>query len=247
MKTKSIVSKRPAAKSLQRLSSPSKAGSSDSSEDAPFYLQRCIGLDLGDRSHHFCVISAAGKVVQRGVIPNTPEALSAFAQQWRGTRVVMECGAQSPWISHQLREAGMGLEVVVANARKVESIAKDVRKCDAHDAESLARLGRADVALLHPITHRGLEAQRDLALVRMRDGIVRQRVGLVNCVRGLLKSIGQPVPSADPASFARKCRDELPEEILSTVDPMLTVLETCAQQVRALGKADRPGECPEVS
>ena len=84
--------------------------------------------------------------------------------------------------------------MIVANARKVESIAKDTRKCDAHDAESLARLGRADVKLLHPITHRGLTAQKDMALLRMRDAIVRQRVGMGNCVRGLVKSTGQPVP-----------------------------------------------------
>jgi hypothetical protein len=44
--------------------------------------------------------------------------------------------------------------VIVAIARQVESIAKNSHKCDAHDAESLARLRQADVALLHPITHR---------------------------------------------------------------------------------------------
>jgi transposase len=147
---------------------------------------------------------------------------------------VFECGAQSPWIAHHLTETNTGLEVVVANARKVEIIARDTRKCDAHDAESLARLGRADIALLHPVKHRGLAAQEDLALVRMRDVIVRQRVGLVNCVRGLLKSTGQEVPAADPDAFARKCRLKLPENVIETVGPMLLVLEACAAQVKAL-------------
>ncbi len=59
-------------------------------EDAPFFLKRCIGLDLGDRSHHFCVISGAGKIEERGVIPNTKEALTNFAKRWNGTRVVFE-------------------------------------------------------------------------------------------------------------------------------------------------------------
>jgi hypothetical protein len=61
-------------------------------------------------------------------------------------------------------------------------------------------------------------------------------VGLVNCVRGLLKCTGETVPAADPRYFARKCRAELTDSVLSSVEPMLVLLETCEAQVKALEK-----------
>jgi transposase len=218
------------------ISPPIPNNQADAAKHDVFYLKACVGLDLGDRVHHYCLISASGEVAEKGKIPNTREALSDFARKFSGLRIVLEAGAQSPWISHHLMNSGCGLEVVVANARKVELISKNTRKCDAHDAESLGRLGRADVHLLSPIQHRGQEAQRALASLRMRDSLVRQRKSQVNCVRGLLKSVGQEVPGADPATFAKKCRETLAGEPLHTVTPMLQVLDTMGQQIKALDK-----------
>jgi transposase len=215
-------------------SSKSANKNAASSPDERFYLKPCLGLDLGDRVHHFCLVTADGRVAERGAIPNKREALTGLAQKFRGHRIVLECGAQSSWISHHLKDTGCGMEVVVANARKVQLISQDTRKCDAHDAEHLARLGRADTSLLSPITHRGLDAQRHLSLVRMRDCIVRQRVALVNNARGLLKCVGEAVPGADPSNFARKCRDQLAADVLETVAPLLAVLDCCAEQIRLL-------------
>jgi hypothetical protein len=43
------------------------------------------------------------------------------------------------------------------------------------DAERLARLGRVDPKLLHPIQHRGATAQADRAVVRSRHVLVSHR------------------------------------------------------------------------
>ena len=34
-----------------------------------------LGLDLGDRSHHVCVLDAAGQIVREGALSNTRPAL----------------------------------------------------------------------------------------------------------------------------------------------------------------------------
>jgi len=34
-----------------------------------------LGLDLGDRSHHVCVLDATGQIVREGTLPNTRPAL----------------------------------------------------------------------------------------------------------------------------------------------------------------------------
>src|SRR5207249_5276023 len=62
---------------------------------------------------------------------------------------------------------------LVANARQLRLIAQSDSKNDRADAETLARVGRLDPALLKPIRHRGAEAQLDLALIRARDALVR--------------------------------------------------------------------------
>ena len=63
----------------------------------------------------------------------------------------MEVGSHSPWISRFLKD--LGHDVIVANPRKLRAIYTNERKSDECDAEMLARLGRVDPKLLHPIAH----------------------------------------------------------------------------------------------
>ena len=83
--------------------------------------------------------------------------------------VLLEVGTHSPWLS-PLR-AELGHEVIVANPGRVRLIAASATKHDRADAEHLARLGRIEPALLAPVRHRGLPAQRDLAVIRARDSL----------------------------------------------------------------------------
>ena len=52
-----------------------------------------IGIDLGDRTSHLCVLDAAGDVVEEGRIATKPQALrarfenlAASRSRWAGTR-----------------------------------------------------------------------------------------------------------------------------------------------------------------
>jgi hypothetical protein len=78
-------------------------------------------------------------------------------------QIALEAGTQSPWISRWL--SGLGHEVIVGNPRKLRLIYQNRRKNDQVDAEYLARLARVDPALLHPLDHRGEEAQADLSVL----------------------------------------------------------------------------------
>ena len=78
------------------------------------------------------------------------------------SRVALEVGTHSPWVSRHL--ASIGHEVIVANPHKVKLITQSLRKNDRVDAVSLARLARVDPKLLSPIRHRGAEAQAHLAV-----------------------------------------------------------------------------------
>ena len=69
-------------------------------------------------------------------------ALTAAVTGLPQSRVVLEAGPRSPWLSRLVAE--FGHEVVVANPRQVALIARSQRKTDRLDAAWLARLGRFD-------------------------------------------------------------------------------------------------------
>ena len=148
-----------------------------------------IGLDLGDRRHHACVLDEAGEILAAEMIVNTREVLTAFCARYPDATMVMETGTHSPWVSRLM--VALGHPVIVANARKLRAIAQSQTKCDGKDAEMLARLGRADPKLLSPVRHRSEATQRVLvrlkvreALVRIMRKMVRKRVGGCHSVAG---------------------------------------------------------------
>ena len=183
--------------------------------------QYTIGLDVGDRWTHGCVLDANAQVVERFRFETTRSGLARSFARWGPRRVVLEVGTHSPWISRSLEERGH--EVIVANAREVQSITKSSRKNDAMDAEQLARLGRSDPQLLRPIRHRGESVQRDRALLAVRRKLVDTRASLVVQARGLAKALGHRLPRCQPRAFVRKVR--LQQALFPGLEALIAVIE----------------------
>lgn len=193
-----------------------------------------IGLDLSDRVSHFCALGGDGRVVETGKVQSQRAALSVLFERWKGCRLVIEAGGHSPWISRLGKECG--LEVVVSNPRRVELISKNDRKTDRTDAELLARLGRSDLELLSPITHRSLEAQSHLAVRDARNAAVGARTALINFVRGKLKSSGGRAPKCSPECFDRRALAAIPAELEPAVRPMLLLIEQINWQIKGFDR-----------
>ena len=192
-----------------------------------------IGIDLGDRKHSACVLSAAGDIVAEAVITNTRECLTVFAQRYPGSTIIMETGTHSPWVSRLF--TALGHTVHVANARKVRAITTSLTKCDEEDARMLARLGRADPQLLSPIRHRSEAGQRGLLRLKVREALVRSRVNQMNSVRFLLKSLGLPVASGHKAmTFTRKLRPMLDAATCALVEPLLTMIDALNARIKTM-------------
>jgi len=119
----------------------------------------------------------------------------------------------------------LGHEVIVANPRRVRLISANDSKNDAVDAELLARLERADPKLLSPITHRGAQAQKDLVLLRNRDGFVRSRTQLINQARGFAKSLGDRLPSSSSVGFPKRAREAKKGEIFPGLETLLQLID----------------------
>jgi len=196
-----------------------------------------VGIDLGDLKHAICVLDAEGVVVEERTMTNHRDSFRRLAKKYPEARVALEVGMHSPWISRFLSDLGM--EVLVANARKMRAIYQNTRKSDEADAKILARIGRFDPELLYPIQHVSEECQRDLLQVKLRDNLVRQRVDIISAIRFTLKSMGIRLPSPNTNCFAKRARTLLEDqpETLVLIEPSLRVLDTMKEQIRELDHA----------
>jgi len=189
-----------------------------------------VGMDLGDKKSNYCCIDAKGKVFAEGTLATTQEELSELFSSMPKCRIAIEVGTHSPWIYALLKDHGH--EVIVANPRKMESIHKNRRKNDKVDARTLARLVRADPELLYPIQHRGNQARQDLVLLRAREGLIAARTKLINCVRGLVKSVGGRLPSCSAESFHYSVAEKLPDSVKESLLPLIDQIGEMSQRIR---------------
>jgi transposase len=188
-----------------------------------------IGFDLSDKSGTYAVLDAQGKLGVEGKVVLDEDGLARFFGSREPARVAIEAGTHSPWVSRQLAE--LGHEVIVANPRRVKLISGNKKKNDREDARLLARLGRVDPELLHPVQHRGEQAQADLAILRSRDCLVRARTALINHARGEVKSAGGRLPKCSAQSFASKARPELPAMLEAALLPTLATIDHLSGQI----------------
>jgi transposase len=188
-----------------------------------------IGLDLGDLYSRYCIMGEAGEIVREGQLPTSKAGLDSLFGKMPSSRVALEVGTHSPWVSRHI--AGLGHEVIVANPHKVKLISQSVRKNDRIDAQTLARLARADPQLLFPIRHRGEQAQADLAVIRARAELVETRTSLINCARGMAKPMGERLKKCDAEQVKESLADGLSEALQKVLRPLLKSVEAIRQQI----------------
>ena len=188
-----------------------------------------IGLDLGDRNSWYCVLDEAGQIqLEQRVRTSAKELREVFGAMPR-SRMAVEIGTHSPWISRLLSE--LGHEVIVANARKVRLIGESRKKDDRLDAQTLARLARIDPELLCPVKHRSAQAQADLMMIRARAGLVRARTGLVNTARGLAKSYGERLRGCNVRNMNAEKAEGLSSELQRALEPLLSAIAELSQRI----------------
>ena len=188
-----------------------------------------VGLDLGDRNSWYCVLDEAGTIQLEQRVRTTAKALQEVFGAMPRSRIALEIGTHSPWISRLLN--GLGHEVIVANARKVRLIGESRKKDDRLDAQTLARLARIDPQLLYPVKHRSAQAQADLMMIRARAGLVRARTALVNTARGLAKSYGERLRGCNVRNMDAEKAENLSPELQQALKPLLATIEELSERI----------------
>jgi len=188
-----------------------------------------IGIDLGDRRSHICVIDGAGETVREEDISTGPHSFEVYFKTMPRAVVALEVGMHSRWASRVLQECGP--DVIVANPAKVKLISSNDRKNDRVDARSLARLARVDRRLLFPIRHRSEDAQAALSVLRARDSLVRARTRIINCVRGLVKPTGVRLPASNAEGFCSRVNEHIPTTLRPAVALVLEEIQELTDKI----------------
>ena len=192
-----------------------------------------IGFDVSQKTIKVFAVCGNQACQKAETIRNSRQSIAdflktCFPEAFR-TCVVMETGTHALWMS-RLVEA-MGYETIVAHARDLQLIYATEKKNDAIDAERLAKLAQYDRKLLHPVRLMDEARQRDFAVMKARDTLVRQRTTIVNTVRGLLRSFGED----DAELTVRNMKDAaktMPPDMLDIVKPLLDQLKTIDEGIK---------------
>jgi transposase len=182
-----------------------------------------LGMDIGDKFNTCCLLDSEGEIIRKFRVPCRTARLASLFDELTPCVIAIEACTHSPWIS-RLAEAA-GHKVLVGNPRKLRAIYDTPYKDDGRDAELLARLARFEPRLLHPIHHRGEQAQADLMMLKARQVMVSNRTKLINSVRGLLKSFDVRVATCSAACFHKKARLVIPEILKEAIFPLLDAIE----------------------
>jgi len=207
-----------------------KISTMQTSEENILNGQLTIGLDLGDRFSSYCILDEVGKILREQKIPTTPEEMQQTFGRMVRSRIAMETGTHSPWVSRLL--TGLGHEVIVAHAQRVRLIVKSRRKDDRLDARTLARLARIDPELLSPVQHRSAEAQIHLTEIRARAGLVSARTALVNAARGLVKSYGERLRKCGTQQFRQEITSGLSTGLREALEPLVREVESLNERIK---------------
>src|SRR5258708_25023323 len=194
----------------------------------PKQLRETIGIDLGDKVSRYCIVDQNGEVVEEGAFRNQASSIDKhFGGEPR--RIALEAGAQSAWISRELKR--LGHEVIVANPRELKWITSSDTKNDPADARKLALLARADMRLLAPVEHRSAEQQAELSVIRARDAILRARTLLINSARSIAKGFRVRRPKSITNTFGERAVEALPEFLRTALTGLLEQIDALSRTI----------------
>lgn len=196
------------------------------------------GIDAHTRYLVVVIINSQGKRVldpTRIKVEQAARLLELLAP-YRPLDVVMETSSSWPWLADLF--TGTGIQFVLAHARRLRAIAEANYKCDAIDADLLARMRLAG---LIPAVYATPATQREWAtLVRHRVTLVAPRTAAANRIHaqlhqgGLHLARGELLTRAGRAWVKREALPQLEHEQRALVRSQLKVIVGLTPLIRAI-------------
>jgi transposase len=145
-------------------------------------------IDLHKRHSQIRIVNDVGAVVLERRIDTTRAALAAVFGGRPLQRVLVESSTESEWVAQHLEALGQPVVVADPNFAAMYGTRSRKVKTDKRDVAALAEACRTGT---YRLAHRASPAARRLRqTLRVRRQLVRQRTGLINLLRALLRQEG---------------------------------------------------------
>ena len=184
-----------------------------------------VGVDLAKNLIQVHAVDALGKVITNRAL-RRDHFLSWCAQLPAGCLVAMEaCSGAHHWC-RKLKELGLDARLIAPQFVAPYRLQGRTGKNDANDAAAVCEAAsRPHMSFVSPKT---LAQQGLLCVHRMREGLMKERVALMNRIRGLLAEFGVVLPQS--AQVLRERLSEVIEDASNDLAAMARLTLQRAQQ-----------------
>jgi transposase len=210
-------------------------------------MEYYIGLDVSQRQTSICIVDDLGASVKEGKALSEPSEIYFWITKHVDCKQVMkvglEAGAISGWLYTELNKLGLPT-LCLETFQAAEFLKAQRNKTDKNDARGLAQMVRMGKTFIKPVIIRSQASQEARALLRLRQFLVNQKVGLENNIAGTLKPFGLIVPRGHCCAKTFRGRvlttldraDERNILIRDTIMPSLDLYDDVCERIAVLGK-----------
>jgi transposase len=205
-----------------------------------------VGLDVALKETSVCILDQDGTRVFEGKVESAPSAIANMIRKRAPavTRIGLESGSMSVWLTHALTAAG--LPVVCLDARHAHAVlAARPNKSDRADARGLAEMVR--VGWFKAVEVKSLDSHERKALLIARHQLVDMRVRIDNQLRGILKTFGLVIGPCSRGRVGERARelsegragvDSVVASMVAVRDSLIEQIVVCDRAIRRLAKED---------
>ncbi|MCA1568374.1 MAG: IS110 family transposase [Acidobacteria bacterium] len=193
-----------------------------------------IGIDHHKTSSQVSILTEDGDLIERRIKTDKESFAKLFADK-APARILVEASTESEWCARHFE--ALGHEVIVADPNFAPMYAtRDLRiKTDKRDARALCEACR--LGAYRP-AHRASDRQRDVrAHLLVRETLVRTRSKYISFIGALARREGCRIKAGPSPCFARRVElAGLPAHTLAQIEPLLVMLKTLNEQIKAADK-----------
>src|SRR4051794_36379923 len=209
-------------------------------------MEHYAGIDVSLESASLCVVDTTGRIIREAKVASEPEALIGWFNRLEltMTRIGLEAGPLSQWLSAAMRDAGLAVELL--ETRHVRDAFKAMPvKTDRKDARGIAQLMR--LGWVRPGHCKSLAAQEVRALLTARKLLQTKNHDVEMSLRGVLRGFGLKVGPTTPRTFASRIRElvaghttllAIAEAMLAARDTLFSEWQKLEKRLRSLARDD---------
>lgn len=195
------------------------------------------GLDVSMEETSVCVVDESGSFVREGKVPTDPAAIGRFLSGVNVSleRVGLEAGSLTPWLWHELNEAGFAAICIETRHAKAAMQAQNV-KTDRNDARGIAHMMRT--GWFRAVHVKSPQSQKLRVLLGNRRCLLDKRLDIESRIRGTLKAFGLKTGKVTTATYEARIRTLTADdaELALYVEPLLEARRHLLEQFRKLEK-----------